>query len=785
MTGTYTPPIQIRFATLVLLISTGAMILVSSALMYVSFAESRNAIQRETTRLLGVQSLAANFSLESELNAAAQQIREVSTHPETIDMLEAGNPEKLLNFVQRHQLTGGVKNVDLLVATSLQREIKAIASTPFSVTSSLIELAIELPWHEHEWRIVQHSGNGLEPAIALFTTFQVTNRDTGRVVGLLHGSYALTHNLRLANGLREAMNARHVILSSGGNLLTSTFTSPEDATRLIPPDGTDNGIPDLRIVDGLVVFDWLPPALQGSERKIFASIVMDNQTFDDYRASFRSTLWLMAGLVLLAAVLVTLVATRITLPAIGRLVGLARRIIANEANPTYQASAIREFNVLADALSHSLNRVMEEERRLKDVVESSSDRIWEFDRDLRYVWASEWDNGEFREMSLPTIGKTRREVAEQIGELEPDYDNSALLRLLDMLDRHEPIRRERFTGKRLDGSLCEKIVSAIPIWDANGEFAGYRGATTDITDQVRAEEALADYHERLEEIVVERTRQLEEQIVEREAAEKALTEAYMFLEQRVEERTSELRDAHAAAERANRAKSTFLANMSHELRTPLNAIIGFADIWRQELFGPVANRQYVEYAHHIGDAGNHLLSLISDILDISKIEAGEGDMLESEIDLVDLSGRCLKMVEIAAQQKSVELVARIPTELPKIFGDETYIRQMILNILGNAIKFTPRDGRVDVVLERRQDNTLRLSVSDSGPGIPDEYLDQIFEPFTQVADAMTRDHEGAGLGLALVKRLADLHGISIDIETALGKGSTFILTFPPERVIAA
>ena len=170
MTGPNTPPIQIRFATLVLLISTGAMILVSSALMYVSFAESRNAIQRETTRLLGVQSLAANFSLNSELNAAAQQIRELSTLPETIEMLEAESPEMILNFVRRHQVTSGAKNVDLLVATSLRREIRAIASTPFSVTSGLVDLAVEMPLREHEWRIVQHSGNGREPAIALFTT---------------------------------------------------------------------------------------------------------------------------------------------------------------------------------------------------------------------------------------------------------------------------------------------------------------------------------------------------------------------------------------------------------------------------------------------------------------------------------------------------------------------------------------------------------------------------------------------------------------------------------------
>ena len=225
--------------------------------------------------------------------------------------------------------------------------------------------------------------------------------------------------------------------------------------------------------------------------------------------------------------------------------------------------------------------------------------------------------------------------------------------------------------------------------------------------------------------------------------------------------------------------------MSHELRTPLNAIIGFADVWRHQLFGPVSNSKYLEYAHHIGDAGNHLLSLISDILDISKIEAGEGDMLESEIDTVELAGRCLIMLEIAAHQKPVELTARIPGDLPAIFGDETYVRQMILNIVGNAIKFTPAGGRVDLVLEHQPDNSLRISVSDSGPGIPDEYLNQLFEPFTQVADAITRGHEGAGLGLALVKRLADLHGVSIDIETTLGKGSTFILTFPPERVIAA
>lgn len=258
-------------------------------------------------------------------------------------------------------------------------------------------------------------------------------------------------------------------------------------------------------------------------------------------------------------------------------------------------------------------------------------------------------------------------------------------------------------------------------------------------------------------------------------AEQDLREAKAVLEQRVEERTAELRSALDRAESADRLKSAFLATMSHELRTPLNSIIGFTGIVLQGLAGPLNDEQTRQLGMVRGSA-RHLLDLINDILDLSKIEAGQLQLREEPVDLAAVVDRVGAMVAPMAERKGLAVTTRVPAGGIHLVTDRRRVEQILLNLLNNAVKFTER-GDVTLVVER-QGGQLSFQVTDTGMGIKPEDLHVLFQPFRQVDTGLTRQHEGTGLGLAICRRLAGLLGGRIDVVSTWGGGSTFTLTLP-------
>ena len=253
----------------------------------------------------------------------------------------------------------------------------------------------------------------------------------------------------------------------------------------------------------------------------------------------------------------------------------------------------------------------------------------------------------------------------------------------------------------------------------------------------------------------------------------------------IERRRAEqgLKQATESAELANRAKTKFLANMSHELRTPLNAIIGFSEIMRDGMFGPLGNERYREYAVDIHDSGRHLLNVIDDILDISKIEAGRYAIEEQEIDLAEVLHWSAEMMRARTMDKRQKVSLYLLDDMPNICADQRAMRQIMLNLLSNAAKFTPADGRIDIALSLTDAGDLSVAVRDTGIGIPADKLDEVMEPFGQVDDTNAREHGGTGLGLPITKSLIEMHDGSFRLESTIGSGSTATMTLPASRLI--
>ena len=378
-------------------------------------------------------------------------------------------------------------------------------------------------------------------------------------------------------------------------------------------------------------------------------------------------------------------------------------------------------------LKEAEEALKESRKRFKDFAEVASDWFWEMDENLRFSYFS-GRNFQVTGFNLDDlIGKTRREVARE------NLNDEKWEKHFADLEAHRPFHDFCYDLTPPKGdSLCISI-SGMPVFDDDGNFKGYRGTGTDISAQVTAE--------------------------------------------------LKLRDAKEEAEYANRAKTEFLANMSHELRTPLNSVIGFSEVLMAESFGPIDNPKVREYVTDINESGLHLLQLINDILDVARIERGLLDLNEKKLDVPLLVASCQRLVNDRAFDAGLELTADVAKSLPALLADELRTKQILLNLLSNAIKFTPEGGKVNLRVVINSDNQFQLTVSDTGIGIAPENIDIALSDFGQVDGSLTRRHDGAGLGLPLSKKLTELHGGELSIESELGAGTTVTVLFPKDRTV--
>ena len=372
------------------------------------------------------------------------------------------------------------------------------------------------------------------------------------------------------------------------------------------------------------------------------------------------------------------------------------------------------------------DELRESRRMLSAVVDAVPAMINAKDRDCRYVFMNGYQAEVYGVEPAEAVGRTAAELlGAEYGERTETIDRM-VLKTGDSFFNYEESYFDA-QGKRRDW-----LTTKVPLGDDAGGVANVVTVALDITQRKRAEKRLV------------------------RAKEEAAS--------------------------ASQAKSEFLARMSHDMRTPLNAIIGFSEIVAGEMFGTVGNEQYRQYAQDIHDSGVLLLNLINDILDLSKIEAGKFEVTNEPVDIGAIAAAAARPAGFQAEAANVSLTVDVAPELPQIICDWRAVRQILDNLLSNAVKFTPGGGEVTLTAHIDGDGRMVVAVADTGIGIAAADLDRVLEPFEQVDGAIPRPHEGTGLGLHLSRRLAELHGGTLDITSVVGVGTSVTVCFPKERV---
>jgi len=441
--------------------------------------------------------------------------------------------------------------------------------------------------------------------------------------------------------------------------------------------------------------------------------------------------------VLIAAIVSWLLARYLSMP-MQAVVHAAGDVTSGKLNarvPSFHTFVLKEahdlvhsFNSMVNELEKVERRLRTSEERFREFASTASDWLWETDSKGRIVWESASKKLGYRGRSFTDIqGMTRQELAGNAMKAEDWHPYQ------QAIDNREEIKDFHYKYPGENGKIYHALINGIPLYDEAGKYKGHRGSASDITKRKKAE--------------------------------------------------YELKKARDAAERANKSKSDFLANMSHDLRTPLTAIIGFSDIMLSKTFGKLGHPRYEEYIRDIHNSGTLLISLINDILDLSKIEAGKYELTEEPLEIKELIEISFKQLELMAGSSQQNLKMEIASNLPNLRGDKRAVIQILNNLISNSIKYSPEPGTILVQATTDKDSGLIITVEDSGMGMSEEDLECAMQAFEQTSRLHPRKHEGTGLGLFLCHSFMKLFGGNLSVDSTINVGTKVTLSFPPFRTI--
>jgi PAS domain S-box-containing protein len=393
-------------------------------------------------------------------------------------------------------------------------------------------------------------------------------------------------------------------------------------------------------------------------------------------------------------------------------------------------------------------RLYESEERFRDFVEIGSDWLWEMDADFRYSYFSASYAPHSGISTEDAVGRTRAELYLDILPRLSADEIKQWEKFNQLVKAHQTFRGCETKWVGSNGEIQYFTTSGKPIFDTDGKFKGYRGVGTNITKRRLAEDALLEAHDKLEQVV--------------------------------DQRTSELLTAKETAEAANQAKSEFLSAMSHELRTPMNSILGFGEILNTDSIESLSDRQK-SFVDHILSSGKHLMELINQVLELNRIEVGKLSINFEGIPANKIIDESLQLVRIQAHEKDVEILNQNAGEqLPIVWTDGTRLTQVLLNLLSNAIKYNHNEGTVTVSCQETPGQMLRISIADTGIGIPEDKQQYLFTPFERLGRE-GGEIEGTGIGLTITKQLIELLGGKVGYQSKEDNGSIFWIDVPMSR----
>ncbi len=596
-----------------------------------------------------------------------------------------------------------------------------VSSSPYN-SASIVRDAAAGPLSVAPRLLVDHTADDTT-VVALVSGLQIIDPTSRAVTGRLFGGVILNDNPRVLRDLLNDTDLKAVALLVDGKMISEI--SMRNETRGAGSDGTEIDIAET----GEKI--TIPFSVTADGPDTIIEAIRSGSPTADLQKTYLQLLPIVIGLIVVLAAMLSGFIRLVTMRSLSKLSHYADAVAATIEGgshiPHFQSGPIREFNSLGDTIERVFSAFRESEYRAESVIDRAPAAIFAKDLDGRYIIA----NAEF----LSIFGLRKDQV---IGVANEDLFPGEFVEEIAAFEASAADREDgmavELTAPTANGERAFLGV-IFPLREDSGAIYAYCTILADITERKRAEIGL--------------------------------------------------RHAKEEAEFANSAKTSFLAGVSHELRTPLNAIIGFSEMIVKEVLGKIENRNYVEYAEHIQSSGNHLLSLIGDVLDLSVIEARGEAVREEALDIEQLGDDCVRMIADRAGAAGIDVSTDINLKGHALKADARRIRQIIINLLTNAVKFTPRGGRIELSGQLQEDGRVRLSVTDTGSGMDAATRAHAFEPFMQGSSSMVRKAEGAGLGLALVKKLTELHEAELDCISAPDEGTTISILFPAQRSVAA